>query len=379
MIERMDESAEVPGWYAEARRRAVAAGRRGRRSRVVDAASSEAGGAAGSPGWPVFAPPVALADGPLGAVQVADREIARQTAIRARAVAEFAATRPASADRPQGVKGAMSPERWAGRPEVLREVSEWAAPELSIACSISQSAAEALLERSLLLVHRLPGTLGALEAGALHPGHLWPLLDKVAPIADDAIRAQVEAVLLRWAAGRVTTPAQLSDRARREVLARDLRAAGRRLARALAERGVSLRPEPVDGMAALLVSATVPEARALYAALGAYADALPADGRTRGQRMLDCLLELVLRPGEGELPPVRVLLTVVASLGTLAGGDAPAEIDGQPVPAELARALLQALGPTPPPPAASGSAGPGVCWQEEEQNLLAAWSEELTA
>ncbi len=40
--------------------------------------------------WPDFEPPVALADGPLGAIQVADREIARQTALRARAVAEFA-------------------------------------------------------------------------------------------------------------------------------------------------------------------------------------------------------------------------------------------------------------------------------------------------
>ena len=62
-------------------------------------------------------------------------------------------------------------------------------------------AAEALLARSLTLVHRLPGTLAALEAGVLHGGHLWPLLDKVAPIVDDAVRAQVEAELLGWAAG----------------------------------------------------------------------------------------------------------------------------------------------------------------------------------
>ena len=52
---------------------------------------------------------------PLGAVQAADREIARQTAVRARALAEFAASRPASADRAQGEPGAMSSERWASR------------------------------------------------------------------------------------------------------------------------------------------------------------------------------------------------------------------------------------------------------------------------
>ncbi len=51
------------------------------------------------------APPVGLSCGPLGAVQAADREIGRQTAVRARAVAEFAASRPASVDRPPGSPG----------------------------------------------------------------------------------------------------------------------------------------------------------------------------------------------------------------------------------------------------------------------------------
>src|ERR687898_3647588 len=79
------------------------------------------------------APAVGWASGPLGAVQAADREISRQTAVRARAVAAFAASRPASVDRAQGERGAMSAERWAARPEVLRPVSEWAAQELAIA------------------------------------------------------------------------------------------------------------------------------------------------------------------------------------------------------------------------------------------------------
>jgi hypothetical protein len=51
-------------------------------------------------------------------VQAADREISRQTAVRARAVAEFAASRPAAADRQQGERGAMSAERWAARTAV---------------------------------------------------------------------------------------------------------------------------------------------------------------------------------------------------------------------------------------------------------------------
>src|SRR4051812_19791246 len=93
-------------------------------------------------------PPVGLSSGPLGDVQAAAREIARQTAVQARAVAAFAASRPASADRAPGSPGspgAMSAERWAARPEVLRAVSEWATQELSVALSLSTEAAQALL------------------------------------------------------------------------------------------------------------------------------------------------------------------------------------------------------------------------------------------
>ena len=333
----------------------------------------------------MFAPPVALSSGPLGVVQAADREIARLTAVRARAVAEFAAARPASVDRPQGQRGAMSPERWAARADVLRGVSEWAAQELSVALSLSPQAAEALLERSLTLVHRLPGTLAGLEAGALHPGHLWPLLEKVAPIEDPAVRAEVEAGLLRWAAGRVTTPAQLGAKARREVARRDARAAARGLEAAIRRRGVQLRPGPVEGMAAVTALLTEPEGRVLVAALGEYADALPDDPqnpRTRGQKMADCLLDLVVRPGENGLPPVQVLLTVVASLGALAGGDEPGEVDGQVVPAAMIRELLRLLTPSPPAQAGCETHLPApdvelAPWQQLEQAALEGWWAEM--
>jgi uncharacterized protein DUF222 len=139
------------------------------------------------------APVVGWATGPLGAVQAADREIARATALRARAVAAFAASRPASVDRAQGE--------------------------------------------------------------------------------------------------------------------RDASAAARRLAKALTERGISLRPERAEGMACVSVVCTMPEARALYAALTRYADAVEDDPdqppRTRGQKMVDALLDLVLRPGETDLPRCR--------------------------------------------------------------------------
>jgi hypothetical protein len=266
---------------------------------------------------PPAPPAVGWAAGPLGAVQAADREIARQTALRARAVAEFAATRPASADRPAGQPGAMSAERRSSRPEVLAQVSEWAADELAIALSITTPAAEQLLTRSMALVHRLPRVLTALEAGRLHVGHLWPLLEKVVPVVDAAVRARLEQDLLAWVANRgVTTPAQLGAKIRRELLARHVRRAAQELTDALARRGVRCVPASVDGMAMLQALLTVPEAEALLDALGRYADALDdaAEGppRTRQQKMADCLLDLVLRPGETQLPTVQARLTVVA-------------------------------------------------------------------
>ena len=109
-------------------------------------------------------------------------------------------------------------------------------------------------------------------------------------------------------------------------------------------------------MAQAVALLTVPEAAALIDALGRYADALdePGDDRTRNQKMADCLLDLVLRPGENGLAPVQAQLTVVASAATLAGGDEPGEVAGQVVPAELVRALARALGLLPPAHHASG-------------------------
>src|SRR3712207_4010195 len=146
------------------------------------------------------APAAGWASGPLRAVQEADREIARWTAIRARAVAEFAASRPTSVDRQPGEPGAMNADRRAARPEVLADVSEWAVPELAIAQSSSKEAAGRQLERSMTLVHKLPGTLEALESGLLHVGHLWALRERVAAVTDADERAALERDVLEWVA-----------------------------------------------------------------------------------------------------------------------------------------------------------------------------------
>jgi hypothetical protein len=154
-------------------------------------------------------------------------------------------------------------------------------------------------------------------------------------------------------------------------------------------------------MATVAALLSLPEAHALHQTLGALADAIdePGDARTRQQKMADVLLDLVLRPGESDLPPVQVLLTVVASVGTVLGGDAPGEVNGQVVPAEEVRQLVWGLAgrPAPAPWAADGEpaatvAGPRPepmrtdggerwgasdrAWEEFEQRELAAWWDE---
>ena len=298
------------------------------------------------------APAAGWASGPLGLVQEADREIARWTAIRARAIAEFAATRPASDDRQPGEPGAMSADRRAARPAVLAQVSEWAAPELSIAQSTSREAAARKLEQSMTLVHKLPATLEALQSGLLHDGHLFTMLERVATVADDTKRAQLERDLLAWVAARaakrqITTPPQLADKARRMGLGRDPKQEAADLVKALRARGAWVRPDRRAGMAVLEVLLTAPQAQAIVDALGRYVDALPADPadtRTRREKMVDVLMDLVLRPGESLLPPVQAQLTLVAGIRTLLGGGAPGQVGGDVVPAEMIRALARALG-----------------------------------
>src|SRR5919202_1872785 len=83
------------------------------------------------------------------------------------------------------------------------------------------------------------------------------------------------------------------------------------------------------------------------------------------------------RCGRTEPPPVRVLLTIVASVATMLGGDAPAELDGELVPAEMARQLVRAFAGQDPDPAGGSDSGPGVAWQEAEQAELGAWWDEM--
>jgi hypothetical protein len=295
--------------------------------------------------------------GHLAAARAAERETCRQAAIRARELAAFARSRPAGLfDRPDHEVGAAAAASRGSRPAALTAVSEWAADEVAATLRLSSAAASGLLAESIALVEQLPATLDALQAGSIGWSHARMLTEVLAPLTP-ADRAEVEARLLARADG--TTVPQLREAARRAVLAADATAATRRLAAAIRDRQVRLFPGE-DGIAALSATMTLPVARACHRALEAYAAecAGPDDGRTKDQRMVDCLTDLILRPGVN--PPVQVQLTVVAGTDTLTGGDQPAEVDGHPVPAALVRELAHTLGLLPRPDAPTAAAAPAA-------------------
>jgi hypothetical protein len=300
------------------------------------------------PEWRSFAGRLEAGAGCLSAAQAAHVEQRRLAAVQARALAAFAGQRPAAAlDRPDVEIGAAAAASRAARPAILTAVSEWAVDEVMVAFGLSAVAAGRLLAESVALVEQLPATLAALEAGAIGWGHARMLTEVLAPL-QPAARAEVENRLLARAAGR-TVP-QLRVAARRAVLRADAAAAAQRLAAAIRERAVRVYPGE-DGMASWTATMPTPLALACRSALEQYAVVctVPGDERTLDQRMVDCLADLILRPGASGRPPVQVQLTIVAGVTTLTGGDEPGEIDGHPVPAVVVRELAHTLGLLPRP------------------------------
>ncbi|RBY75995.1 hypothetical protein DQ238_18365, partial [Geodermatophilus sp. TF02-6] len=285
----------------------------------------------------------------LARAAAASQEIARLSAVVVRELAAFARCRPAALlDRQPGERGAMSAATRAARPTALIEVSEWAVDEVAPTLRISAAAATAQLVESLVLTERLPLTLDLLAQGVLSPAHARQMVNVVGPVADDALRADIEAHVLGLRGSK--TPPQLGDCARRIVLRKDADAAARTLVAAIRERGVRLHDRR-DGTATVALDLPLPVAATIYRALEAHADQARVDGdqRTKQQRMADCVQDLILRPGEHGLAPVTIALTLVATLETMLGGAEPGQVEGYVVSAEMVRELAYTFGLLPRP------------------------------
>ena len=256
---------------------------------------------------------------------------AKLAAYEAALVASMAARRPASADR-AGDQPGHRVEGWSpGAPPP--QVSEFFVDELAMARGISGTAASNLLQRSLVLVHELPGTWAALADGLIDPARANALVHALGGQSVDAggrveaaVVAEVAARALEWAvAGE--TPRRLQERAAAALIAVDEAAADRR--RRKAERCTDVGVRPLhDGLGELVATLPMPVAVACREAVDGYARLARADGdpRSIGELRAQVLADLVLRPWDTSRAPVTAHLQVIAPLPVLGGGRATGDV-----------------------------------------------------
>ncbi len=190
------------------------------------------------------------------------------------------------------------------------------------------------------LVHEMPHTLAALQAGVLTEWRATLIVRESACLSVED-RATLDAELC---ADQTSLEGKGDKRieadAKTIAYRLDPQAIVDRAVRAESERAVTSRPAP-DNMAYLTALLPMPQGVAVYAALKKQADTT-YDDRTRGQVMADTLYERVTgRPAE---VPVPVAVNVALSDESLFADDpAPARVEGYgPIPAAIARRLIAA-------------------------------------
>jgi hypothetical protein len=213
------------------------------------------------------------------------------------------------------------------------------ASEVALARRDSPSRGGRHLGLAKALVHEMPRTLAALEAGALSEWRAT-LIARESACLDVEDRRRLDEELCADVSkldgmgdARITAAAK-------EIAARlDAQAVVDRAAKAEADRTVTIRPAP-DCMAYVTALLPVAKAVGVYAALKRSADST-FDDRSRGQVMADTLFERVT--GRAAQEPEAVALNLVMSDQALWGQDnPPAVLDGYgPIPASLARRMVK--------------------------------------
>ncbi|MBO0865548.1 MAG: DUF222 domain-containing protein [Mycobacterium sp.] len=190
------------------------------------------------------------------------------------------------------------------------------------------------------LVHEMPHTLAALEAGLLSEWRAT-LIVRESACLDVEDRRSLDAELCGEPSDlEGMGDARVTAAAKAIAYRLDPHAVVERAAKAENERTVTIRPAP-DTMTYLTALLPVARGVSVYAALRRAADTT-FDDRSRGQVMADTLVERVTGRDASAATPIAVNL--VLSDETLLSGDAtPADICGYgPIPAEVARRLVSA-------------------------------------
>ncbi len=214
-------------------------------------------------------------------------------------------------------------------------IREFLPTELALALHIAESTADKQLSEATDLVHRLPATFGALDAGLITAVKAATIRVGTEGLDPD-LSAAVEDDVLPRAADR-TVP-QLRDAVRRSILARDPAGSEDRYRGEQSRRRISTHPKP-DGMAGLWVYAAAQDIAAVQTCLTALGAAArtPDDLRTADNRRVDALVDIctdildsgswhgtTLRADHRRRPHIQVTVPITALLPGGAGDACPA-------------------------------------------------------
>jgi hypothetical protein len=229
-----------------------------------------------------------------------------------------------------------SAEAAAGVPVARR--GRGVASEIALARQDSPARGNRHLGFAKALVHEMPHTLSALEAGVLTEWRATLIVRESACLDVDDRRA-LDAELCADRSGlNGMGDARIVAAAKTIAYRLDPHAVVDRAAKAETERTVTIRPAP-DTMTYLTALLPVAQGVSVYAALRREADVC-TDGRSRGQVMADTLVERVTGRSAAAATPIAVNL-VLSDETLLGGSSAAADICGYgPVPATVARELV---------------------------------------
>lgn len=226
----------------------------------------------------------------------------------------------------------------AGVPSARR--GRGVAAEVALARHDSPARGSRHLGFAKALVHEMPHTLAALEAGALSEWRATIVVRESACL-EVADRRQLDSELCAdVAALEGVGDARLAAAAKAIAYRLDPHAVVDRCAKAEADRRVTIRPAP-DTMTYLTALLPVAQGVSVYAALRRAADTC-GDGRSRGQIMADTLIERVT--GRAATEPASVAVNLVISDEVLlAGAPGSAVLTGYgPIPVAIAERMIDA-------------------------------------
>ncbi|MDZ7885912.1 MAG: HNH endonuclease [Mycobacterium sp.] len=210
--------------------------------------------------------------------------------------------------------------------------------EIALARRDSTTKGDQHLGFAKALVHEMPCTLAALEAGVLSEWRATIIVRESACLTVEDRRRLDHRMCGDPAALDGLGNKRITAKAKAIAYELDPHAIVDRAAKAPEERTVTTRPAP-DNM--LYLTALLPMAQGVscYASLKRAADTNP-DGRSRGQTMADTLVERVT--GRPAAVPVPMTVNMVLSDEVLLGNsDASAAIqDYEPIPAAVARRMI---------------------------------------